>query len=515
MGSLFSGSGGQTSSGSSSSTASTNFTPEYNDYVSNILQKAQGLGNTPFPYYDTSTMFAPFSQDQMAAQSMARQGANAWQPYGTAATGALSNVSGYNPMNEAAPFFNRAASGPDPYAAGAGYLSAGAQTWGAPQQQQYSNQFAEGAINRANELSTRNFLEKTMPGINDQFVKSGGGLGRGRYQEFASRAVRDLANEQSGNAQTTMANNYWQGANQFNTDMSRFGQTGAQLGSLAGSSMGALGNLGSQAANVTSGAINSGTGLASAYSGLGGALSNMNQQNAGFLNQMGQQQQQQAQLPLSANYQQFQNAAQWPFQMVNFMNAAQRGLQIPTNQNTQTQQSQSQSASSSASPFGSILAGAGALGSIPGVSDWVGKLFSGGASNVTNTAGAGGASTGANPGNMNYGGGSAQYPQFRRGGAVSRFAQGGPAFGPTVEPRGVLSRRARRFAVGGSVPVVRGARDASMRRMQGRMQGMPPGGALGGAGGPPMGMPPGALGGAGRGLPMPPPPGAGALSMME
>ena len=343
-----------------------------------------------------------------------------------------------------------------------------------------------------------------MPGINDQFVKSGGGLGRGRYQEFASRAVRDLANEQSGNAQTTMANNYWQGANQFNTDMSRFGQTGAQLGSLAGSSMGALGNLGSQAANVTSGAINSGTGLASAYSGLGGALSNMNQQNAGFLNQMGQQQQQQAQLPLSADYQQFQNAAQWPFQMVNFMNAAQRGLQIPTNQNTQTQQSQSQSASSSASPFGSILAGAGALGSIPGVSDWVGKLFSGGSgTSPQEQSGFPGASNGAHTGGL------------RRGGAVSRFAQGGPAFGPTVEPRGVLSRRARRFAVGGSVPVVRGARDASMRRMQGRMQGMPPGGALGGAGGPPMGMPPGALGGAGRGLPMPPPPGAGALSMME
>ena len=439
MGSLLSGSGGQTTSRSGTSSSSTNYTPEYNAYVSNILKKAQGLGDRPFNPYDISKMFAGFSGDQQQAFDTVRQNQGAYQPYFNQAQGALNRASSVYDPNVGMGYIDRAGQGPTPYDAGAGYLRRGAQNWGPRQQSQYSNQFAEGAIGRANDISSRNFLEKTMPGINDQFVKSGGGLGRGRYTQFMNRAVRDLGNEQSGNAQTTMANNYWQGANQFNTDMARQGQTGMNMGALSGNTMSGLANLGQAAQGVTTGAVNTGTGLANAYGTSAGQASNTNLQNTNALLQAGNLQQTQAQKPLTAQYQQFQQEQQWPFQLVNFMNQAQQGLRIPTTQTGQYSDTTSMSGGQSGSPMSGIVGGLGAIGSLftPGaggtsaggnILSGIGDFFSGGGGGIP---GMGGMPAGP----------------YARGGPIRRFAQGGPLGGMPGDTDGVLAMLRKRLGL--------------------------------------------------------------------
>src|SRR3569623_342302 len=129
--SMFTGSGGQQSSSSSStnSTQSTDYTPQYDAYVNNILSKAQALGNTPFPAYDVKTMIAPFNQTQQQAVNQVGQGQTSYMPYINSATGALNSAQGYNPVAAAQPYFNGALSTPTAYQAGAPYTAASAQGW--------------------------------------------------------------------------------------------------------------------------------------------------------------------------------------------------------------------------------------------------------------------------------------------------------------------------------------------------------------------------------------------------
>jgi uncharacterized membrane protein YdfJ with MMPL/SSD domain len=88
MGFLFQGSGGtqQAQQQNASSNQSTTQSPEYMQYVNQILQQAQGLGQTPYQGYDVSKMFAPFTDAQNQAFGQIQQNASgAYQPYYNAA----------------------------------------------------------------------------------------------------------------------------------------------------------------------------------------------------------------------------------------------------------------------------------------------------------------------------------------------------------------------------------------------------------------------------------------------
>jgi hypothetical protein len=522
MGFLFQGSGGtqQAQQQNASSNQSTTQSPEYMQYVNQILQQAQGLGQTPYQGYDVSKMFAPFTDAQNQAFGQIQQNASgAYQPYYNAASGALGNVAGYNPQTSAQPALDQAGAATRPWDAGQGFLTQSAGAWNNPQtQSSYMDPYTSGAIGRANQLTEQNFAENTMPTLNSQFVKGQGQLGRQNYQNMVGRATRDLGNTESGNAMTMENQAYWNAANQFNTDQSRMQSAGSQLGSLANTNMGALTNLASTNANITSGAINSGIGMAGAYSNLGGALSNTNLINNQALLAAGNQQQQQNQLPLTAQYQQFQQAQQWPFQMVNFMNAAQRGLTIPQYQSGQQSSTSGVTGSSTSNPSiaGDIFGTLGAINTLGSSTDASGKT-TGGIPNIYNAV------TGPSTSGQQYGPPAPQQQTAARGGRIRGYAQGGPAFGPIVSPTmggasrprvpsigalgkvgisGLMGRRGtqgaqRKFDVGGSVPVKRGIMS---RKKPPAPQGM----------GPPGGMPMPPMGAPG-GLPLPPAAGRGAL----
>ena len=435
---LFGGSGGQTQTQNSNSTTNVNYAPWYENYTQDLLQRGSDLSRQPFQPYDISKMYAPFQPAQNQAFDQVVNNQTAHWPYMNAATDALNSVSGINPAQAGAPFINQAASMPNGMQAGMPWLAAGTQTWNPQVQQNYSNPFFTGSVDFANQLATQNFLERTIPGVNAQFVKSGGGLGGKNYADYMGRTVRDFTNNMMGQNQTAMAGNYWQGANQFNQDQNRYLNAGQNAGALANNTMGAYGNLGQQAAGIANTGMGAGINLANAYSGLGGALSNLNLTNTNALLQMGNQQQQNAQLPLTAGYQQYQLGQQWPYQNLMFLNQLQQGLRIPQTQTSQSSQTQNTSANSSPSILGGILGTAGAILGLPGVSDWaggmLGGLFGGGVNPVSPSQTTGSLSgTSYNPAGGNYqvntgipgwtGTGN------KRGGAIRGYADGGQVAG--------------------------------------------------------------------------------------
>jgi hypothetical protein len=417
LGGATTGTGGQNQYQTTSQTQSTSYPDWYQNYVQNILGQAQNLGAQPFQAYPVSQMFAPFTADQLQAFQQIRNNQGAYQPYIGAATQALNNVSGYDPFQQGMPYIGAAGQGPTALQAGAPGVAAGMQTWDPFSQSQYMNPYATGALQYAQQLAGQQFGEQTLPAINTAFIKSGGGAGGARYTDFMNRAVRDYTASQMGQANTALSQNYWNAANQFNTDMQRQMSGGLGMGQLANTTMGALGNLGQQAANITSGAVQTGTGLAGAYSGLGGALSNLNLTNTNALLQAGQMQQAQAQQPLTAAYNQYQQGVQWPYQMVNFMNAAQRGLQIPTTQTGTSTAQRYGSAYGTPSPL-STLTGLGMAGA-----SIYGATQGGGGGNPAD-AGVPGSDQAAQNAANTYG--PVLVPGARRGGYIRNYRRGGP-----------------------------------------------------------------------------------------
>lgn len=502
MGSLFGSSGGQqqTQQQTQSTNQTTRYSPEYEKYVNDILSRATSAVDKPLEQYDVNQMFAGFTPDQQQAFQQLRNYQGAYQGYFDQAKGGLDKAGQLDVMGSAKPYLDEAGNAVRPWEAGAGALSASGMGWTTPGvRDAYMGDYAQGAIKRAQDLSNENFMRKTMPGITSQFAKGTGALGRGNYAKFAGEAVRDLAREQTGTAATMMDKAYWNAANVFGTDQSRLQQAGVGLGNLANQNMGALSNLAKTNADITTGAVNTGIGLSNAYAQQAGALSNINLMNTNALLQAGNQQQQQEQLYKTAAYQQFQERQQKPYTDVNFLNAAQRGLNFPTFQSGSQNSTMGSLAGSSSNPSvaGSVLGALSAVNSLGGKGNVGGleRAYNG----IFGSGGSGSVNTndvmrnaipsdvwsdyGVTQGNAR-GGRIKRTPRFYRGGAVSRYA------------------------VGGDVPVAKGMQGPPQPSMPPGVGGLPPGalppspfarqGGLSLPQMPPMpngGVPPGALSG--------------------
>lgn len=439
--------------------------PFYDDYIGNILKTAQNLGSQPFQPY-TGQMFAPFSNDQQQSFQDTRDLNSNVAPY---LSGAFNTVSGANPnagVTASQPFMNAATGTPTGYDAGSGMITGAAGAWpGAASS--YVNPYINNAVNAANQLTTQNFTQNVMPALNSQFIASGGGLGSKQYGDTANWALTNFNNSVNNATQTALANNYNNLYNQFATDQSRALNAGTNLGALANQTAQTQGQLGQTAANINNSAFGNAINQGESLGHLGASANTIGLQNAGALNQMGQQQQQQAQNPLSFDYQQWQQGVQWPYQMVQFMNQAQQGLTLPMQgASNQSSYNTQQMTGGGGSVLGNILGGLTSIGSmaVPGaggisalgnIFGGMGSLFGSGVTDAGATA-AGASATAAAP----YMGAI----PWKRGGRVD-YAAGG--YAPTVraslenlkrETRGAKNRPAlaqltgstpRNFARGG------------------------------------------------------------------
>ncbi len=493
---LFQGSSGGNQSTTTNSNSSTNYTPQYNSYVDNILSTAQSLGAQPFqPGPAAQDRFAPATPAMQTGWGNIMGNAANYMPAQNMAMAGLNTASQTpNAWTAGAPALGAAAMQPGGYQAAQPWMQAASQTWpGAASQ--YTNPFLSGAIGYGNQLATQNLMEKTLPGVMDQFVTSGGQLGRKNYNNQLSRTLRDFGNTAYGNAMTATSNNYNNLNQQFNSDQNRLANVGQAQGNLANQTMNQYGNLATTAGGLANMGSQQGLNVAQAGMNAAQTASGLGLANAGAQVNVGTQQQALDQQQRDYTEQQRQAGVQWPYQMVNFMRDAQGGLQIPTTQTASSTSTGTSANTGSTSPFGSILGGISTIASIPGVGDFFGSMGNG----IGNTLGGDawdGMSSGSNLA------------------ALNTQALGNVAGGAAGMKRGghFSKQKAKKFAAGGHAPVVKAMSQNTKRSQQGALsrrraaeQEKAPHGAFSGrpppkmppimpmappAGGPPMGGPP-------------------------
>lgn len=302
---------------------------------------------------------AGFTPDTLTGWGMGRDAAGSYLPAQNAATDATMGALGQSASGAASPLIQNATGMPSASNAGGGYLSAAANTWPSAASS-YMNPFTDLAANRMAELSNRNLTENILPGINDNFVKSGM-FGSSRQGDFTNRAVRDQQNELTGSLGQLYSNQFNQAAQQFGADQSRLASIGQTAGNLQSADMQNM----LSAANLTGNFMNadrSTTGtLGQNLSTLGSNAQRLGLTGASIYQGIGQQQQQQQQNLLDMMYGNFQEQRDFPKSQAYFMNDMIRGLQAP--QSTQTT-STGPANTYSAPPFAQILGAATGIGSL-------------------------------------------------------------------------------------------------------------------------------------------------------
>jgi len=226
---------------------------------------AQSLGSQPYPYYQ-APLVAGFTPAQQAGQSQAIDAAGSYQPLMNAGVAATGQALSQDPV----------ASG-DPGNAGvvSRYMSPYVQAALQPQIQNLQTQLAQ----QQNQLGA----QATQAGA---FGDARQGAQEALNNYYGNQALSGLVsqgyNTAYNNALSTAQNQQQMGMGEQNLML----QGGSQLGNLA--------------------AANQSLGLT----------------GAGAVYNVGAQQQQQQQQALNTAYQQYQNAVQWPYQMLNVQESA-------------------------------------------------------------------------------------------------------------------------------------------------------------------------------------------------
>lgn len=397
---LFGGSSGTTGTQQQSGNSSTQSGPAlgtpYLSFENQQLANIQGLTQQPFRPYDVNSMFAPLNATQNKAFGQVDQATGSWQPYFGNASGSLSQNSGaaYDPTKAAATAFGNAQSTPSALSTANPYATSGGQN-SYSNIQDYMNPYINNSVNAANQLQSSNFLNNVMPGINNQFVSSGGGLGSPQYGNAANMALTNFNQNIGNTTQGALASGYNSAMSASSADKARQAGLAGTMGNLALGQQAGNTALGSAMGNNAALGANTNIANANAWSGLGTGYLNNSLLGANALLQTGNQQQQNAQNPLTAAYQQFQQQVQFPYQQAGWAANTANAYNWPTQTNSQTGQTGSSSSVGTAtgSPVGTGLGLAAGVGSLIG---------------QTNNNAPAGSGT-----------------QYRRGGYFPRYASGG------------------------------------------------------------------------------------------
>lgn len=381
MASLLGGSGGQSSytqSGSNSISGPVPGSP-YEVFQNNQLANIDALSQRPYQPYDVSKMFAGFNPAQTDAFSLVNDANYRWQPYMNSANSAL--TAGSTGAQNA---FGAAAGSPSATQSASPYMQTAAQMTPSILDQ-YMSPYIDKSVNAANALASKNFLQNVMPGVTNQFVASGGGLGGKNYGRDMNWALTNFNDSANRNTQNALASGFFNSAQLAQGDLSRQAGLASTAGQLASADMQNRTNLGTAQANAA-------TNLGGAFANLGTNYLNNQLTGANALLQTGNQQQQQAQLPLTAAYEQFKEGQQWPYQTAGWAANTANQYSWPMRQNTQGWQSTQGSSSQEGSILGSVLGGLSTIGSlaIPGAggASAIGNLM-GGVGKMFGSAGGG------------------------------------------------------------------------------------------------------------------------------
>lgn len=339
----------------------------YLGFENEQLANISGLSNAPFKPYDVNAMFAPFNNFQNNAFGQVQGAANGWQPSSAQAFGTLGrNTSpSYDPVAASNNAFG--ASFNSPTAQGASGQNLGAAGQSAPSViQNYLDPNIRNTVSAGNQLQTQNFLQNVMPGLTNQFVASGGGLGSPQMGNAQNWAMTNF-NQNLGNTdQQALQASYQNSMGAAQNDLSRFGQVGATQGNLALGQQNAYTGLGTAEGNQAMAGNSANVANANAYAGLGTGWLNNSLLGANAQLQVGNQIQQNAQNPLTAAYNQFEQAQQWPYQTAGWAANTANQYQWPMQQTSESSNTGTSAGqvSSTGSPIGTGLGLAAGVGSL-------------------------------------------------------------------------------------------------------------------------------------------------------
>ena len=300
-------------------------------YVKGTIAKASQIAGEPYQAY-TGPRVAGDTADQTAAYDATRANVGNYQPSMTQAGNLLNTAGSTSSIGAAQPYID-AAQGLSASTAAQPYLNQASQTLPGSINS-YMSPYTENVTNRIAELGNRNLTEKMLPALQDQFIAAGQ-PGSTRGSEFASRAVRDTANEIAGQQAEALERGYATAGQQFQADQARQAGLASTAGGLAGAEQTNLANLGALAGQTTSDTANRQVTAGNALTNLGAQQQVAGIKDAAALQSIGQEQQAQQQRNLDTAYSDFAEQRAYPAQQIGLLNQAIRGVNMPTSSTTQ------------------------------------------------------------------------------------------------------------------------------------------------------------------------------------
>jgi len=272
---------------------STTTTPAwYNDYTQGLIGKANAIAAEPYQLY-TEPRIAEFTDNQNLAFALTPEAAGSYIPYLGGATDLYNQLGNTTALSKAQPYLNNASQN--------SYANV----------QNYMNPYMDSVTNRIGQMAQRNLSENIIPQIQNQFI-GGGSFGGSRSGTAMGKAMRDISADTLAQQTSALAGGYNQAMAQSAADLTRQGQLGQITGAIGQADLTRQLQLGQQ------------------YAGLGALAQSLGLNEAAALEAVGLTQQNQNQRNLDLAYSDFADQRDYDRNNIAFLNAAIRGLAIPT-----------------------------------------------------------------------------------------------------------------------------------------------------------------------------------------
>lgn len=372
-------------------TTSSTETPKWmQDAIYNQIQMAQNVANKPYEPYSAPTV-AGLSPLQQKAYANVQANQGSWSPTMAAARSGMQDVAGVTTagglqttqsgyltpgsaqqnLAEGQAYYGRAGQ-QDIMSAANPYLRTASGT-ATENISNYMNPYTQNVTDQIAKLGARNLTENLLPGMSDQFIRSGQ-FGGTRMGEFGSRALRDTQESILNQQSQALQAGYGQALSASQADLARQLQLASTAGSLTGQTQQGLASLGQ--AQTNAGQAQQQAGLTSAQAAQQAqaadlarqqsalsSMASMAQQQQGMqaadvasLEGAGMAQQAQNQAQLNAAQTQYNNALNYPKQQLDWLSTQVRGM-APITPISETKAGTTMGATYSASPLSQLATG--------------------------------------------------------------------------------------------------------------------------------------------------------------
>jgi len=326
----------------------------YSDYTQGLIAKANAIAAEPYQTYGQPRLAQLDPYQTSAYQQTADLSGQISPLYGTA-RGYIQGAAAPGATQAAAPYLSQAGtlatqfSGADtsalaqPYLQQAGQLVTQAAGPISGQIQNYMDPYREQVVKRIGELGQRQLTENMLPALQAQGISSGQ-FGGTRSAEAMGRAMRDIQESTLAAQTQALSQGYGQAAQLAGADAARQLAAAQQAGTLGTTAAGLestdvarqlaaaqqLGQVGQQYGALTQQDLARQLQAGAQYGALAGEEQQAALQRIGALEAAGAAKQQDVQRNLDLAYQDFLQQQEYDRQNIAFLNAAVRGLEIPT-----------------------------------------------------------------------------------------------------------------------------------------------------------------------------------------